>query len=96
MEERKMEMSDEMKNKMKMAMDKIGLPEKTQTEGMMWAMKKAIWSGSGLMQKMTEGGISEDKAMDYMKNFSDMMMDKEMMQEMKESMESDWKKKSEM
>lgn len=94
MEEKKMEMSEDMKSKIKMAMDKMGIMAENQTEGMMWAMKKAMWSGSKLMDKMMESGISEARAMENMKKFSDMMMDKEMMKEMKKTMEADWCKKS--
>lgn len=94
-------MNDEMKEKMKKIATDMGVPEDAMSDEMMWGMKKAMWGGSMMMKAMMDGGMDEDKAMDTMKKFSDMMMSplameesKKMMSDMEEKKDhGDWKDK---
>ena len=94
MDMEKKEMSEEMKSHMKEMMEKMGMPEEAMTEMVMWGMKKSAIGGMKMMKGMMEAGMSEDKAMETMKKFSEMMMEKEMMDQMKDMMEK-WKEKKE-
>lgn len=77
------EMGDEMKAHIKKMMEKLGVGEKMMTDKMMWGMKKSMMGGAMMMKEMMNQGMSEEDSMGMMKKYSDMMMSKDMMEEMK-------------
>ena len=83
-------MSEAMQDKMKEAMEKIGVKDEMMSEELTWGFKKAMYGGYKIMKALKEKGVSDEKAMEIMKKFSDLLMSEEMMSQM-EQMKDDWK-----